>query len=243
MSENLDIIVDSGEASARRDIVNILRLSGVNVKVQKLQICDYVVSDRVGIERKDASDFLASMKDGRLFSQAKDMAGCYERPVMVLEGHLSKALHRSAMKPVAVYGALSSLSLDYGFSVIPTEDPETTAVLLQRLAYREQAKEQHQIQLRSVDRSLPLHKQQIFLLAGFPQIGSALAEDLLERFNSPQQVIEELSRAEIHVSPSGKTKKLLGPLTGVKGIGPTIVEYAQQLLTASYNKLCSEHNE
>jgi ERCC4-type nuclease len=243
MSEKLHVCVDSNEASQRRDIVNILRLSGVHINVQKLPVCDYVISDRVGVERKNSSDFLGSMKDGRLFAQAKDMKECYEFPVLILEGQLSKAFHRSSMKPAAVYGALSSLALDYGFSIIPTEDPESSALLIQRLAYREQVKEQRQIQLRNVDRSLPLNKQQIFLLAGFPQIGIILAEDLLERFDTPQRVIEELTNAQIRISSTGKTKKLLGPLTDVKGIGPTIVEYAKLLLNSSYLEACLDEEK
>ncbi len=209
--------------------------------MQKLTVCDYVVSDRVGVERKDVSDFLGSVKDGRLFSQAKAMAEAYERPVLILEGQVSRALRRSAMKPASVYGALSSVALDYGIAIIPTEDTDSTALLLQRLAYREQTTDNRVIQLRSVDRSLPLNKQQLFLLSGFPQIGVASAEDLLEKFDTPLRVIEELASAEVHVSPSGKTKKLTGALTEVKGIGPTIVEYAQTLLKSSYSQACSEN--
>ena len=209
--------------------------------MQKLTVCDYVVSDRVGVERKDVGDFLGSVKDGRLFSQAKAMAEAYERPVLILEGQVSRALRRSAMKPASVYGALSSVALDYGIAIIPTEDTDSTALLLQRLAYREQTTDNRVIQLRSVDRSLPLNKQQLFLLSGFPQIGVASAEALLEKFDTPLRVIEELASAEVHVSPSGKTKKLTGVLIEVKGIGPTIVEYAQTLLRSSYREACSEN--
>lgn len=208
--------------------------------IQKLAICDYVVSDRVGIERKDVGDFLGSIKDGRLFNQAKAVVDAYERPIIILEGQVSRALKRSSMKPAAVYGALSSLALDYGISVIPTEDTDSTAVLLQRLAYREQGQNNRAIQLRAVDRSLPLNKQQLFLLSGFPQIGTSSAEDLLERFDTPLKVIEELASAKVNVSPSGKTKKLIGPLKEVGGIGPTIVEYAQLLLKSSYKQACEE---
>jgi ERCC4-type nuclease len=238
MPEEIHICVDSNEASGRRDILNYLRLSGVVVEVQKLTVCDYIVSDRVGVERKDVADFLGSMKDGRLFSQAKAMVEAYERPVLILEGQVSRALRRSAMKPAAVYGALSSLALDYGLCVLPTEDTDSTGVLLQRLAYREQAKDNRAIQLRNVDRSLPLNKQQLFLLSGFQQIGSASAEVLLDRFDTPLAVIEELARAEIRASASGKTRRLMGPLSEVSGIGPTTVEYAQTLLKSSYRVAC-----
>jgi len=239
MSKQLHIFVDSNEASNRRDIVNYLRLSGFTVDIQKLDVCDFVVSDRVGIERKDTSDFLGSMKDGRLFKQAQSMSEVYEKPILILEGQMSRALKRSRMKPASIYGALSSLALDYGLSIIPTENPDTTAVLLHRLAYREQVKEERPVQLRSVNRNMPPHQQQLFLLSGLPQIGTSLAEELLHNFDTPYEVIREFVEAEIKTSKTGKTKKLLGPLTEVKGVGPTIVEHAQYLLKGSYSHYCS----
>lgn len=237
MSEALHICIDSNEASSRRDIVNYMMWNGVEVDIRKLDVCDYVVSDRVGVERKDVSDFIGSMKDGRLFSQARDMAAVYERPVVILEGQLSRAFKRSAMKPASVYGALSSLALDYGVNIIPTDSPESTAVLLHRLAYREQAKEERTIQLRRVNRSLPLHEQQVFLLSGLPHIGTTLAQELLTAYETPYRVIEEFTNAEVRVSKSGKTKRLLGPLADVKGVGPVIVENAQRLLHEQYTAL------
>ncbi len=239
MSKQLHICIDSNEASNRRDIVNYLRLSGFTVDIQKLDVCDFVVSDRVGIERKDTSDFLGSMKDGRLFKQAQSMSEVYEKPILILEGQMSRALKRSRMKPASIYGALSSLALDYGLSIIPTENPDTTAVLLHRLAYREQVKEERPVQLRSVNRNMPPHQQQLFLLSGLPQIGTSLAEELLNNFDTPYEVIREFVEAEIKTSKTGKTKKLLGPLTEVKGVGPTIVEHAQYLLKGSYSHYCS----
>jgi ERCC4-type nuclease len=200
-------------------------------------VCDYVVSDRVGVERKDVSDFLGSMKDGRLFSQAKAMVEAYERPVLILEGQVSRALKRSAMKPAAVYGALSSLALDYGIFVLPTEDTDSTAVLLQRLAYREQAKENRAIQLRTLQEPA-LNKQRF---SSSPASADRHHPDLLEKFDTPLRVIEELASAEIRASASGKTKKLMGPLSEVGGIGPTIVEYAQVLLKSSYRVACAEN--
>jgi Fanconi anemia group M protein len=218
--------------------VNYFRLAGFQVDVQKLDVCDYVVSDRCGVERKDVTDFLGSMKDGRLFSQAGDMARVYEKPILVLEGRLSRAFSRSRMRPASVYGALASLALDYGLSVIPTEDPDGTAVLLHRLAYREQVKQERPVQLRSVQRDLPLDQQQVFLLSGLPQIGTTLAEELLSRFDTPFKVLEEFASAEVRESKSGKTRRLLGALADVRGVGPVIVEHAQGVLNGSYREFC-----
>ena len=58
MSEALHICIDSNEASSRRDIVNYMMWNGVEVDIRRLDVSDYVVSDRVGVERKDTSDFI-----------------------------------------------------------------------------------------------------------------------------------------------------------------------------------------
>jgi len=237
MSETLNVCVDSNEASARKEIVNYLRLVGCEVEVRRLSVCDYVVSDRCGIERKNVRDFVGSLRDGRLFSQAKEIADAYERPILVLEGHLPRVFRRSRMRPASVYGALASLSLDYGFSIIPTGDVDSTAVLIHRLAYREQASESRPLQLRSVRREMPAHEQQLFLLSGLPNIGATLAEELLYHFDTPYRVFDEIAKAEILVSRSGKTKRLNDPLSQVKGVGPIIVENAQRLLTSSFMEL------
>lgn len=238
MDDTLHICVDSNEASIRGDIVNYFRLSGFEVDIRRLDVCDYVVSDRCGVERKDVSDFLGSMKDGRLFSQAKDMAEVYEKPILILEGRMSRVFKRSRMKPSSIYGALASIALDYGVAVIPTEDHKTTSILLHRLAYREQSQDDRPLQLRSVKRGMPPHRQQIFLLSGLPQIGTTLAEELLRHFDTPFRVIEEFAHAKILVSKSGKTKRLGGPLSEVKGVGPVIAENAQKLLKERYSELC-----
>ena len=234
MSEALWICIDSNEASQRPEIVNYLRLSGCEVEVRRLPICDYVVSDRCGIERKDAHDLANSLKDGRLFNQAREIAEAYERPILILEGSLTAVLRRSRMRPSSLYGALASLALDYGFSIIPTADAYATSVLLQRLAYREQVEERRPPQLRSVSRRMPLQEQQLFLLSGLPNIGRSLAEELLKHFNTPIRVLEELASAEIKISRTGKTRRLEGPLKAVRGIGPRIVEEAKRLLTTPY---------
>jgi len=154
---------------------------------------------------------------------------------------MKKVLKRSRMKPSSVYGALSSLALDYGVSIIPADDPGSTAVLLHRLCYREQVKEERTIQLRSINRNLPLHQQQLYLLSGLPQIGTTLAEELLTTFDTPYKVLIEFADAKIKTSPSGKTKRLTGPLKGIKGVGPKIVESAQLLLHKSYLQLCEKN--
>ena len=240
MSDSLSICIDTNEASLRKDIVNYFLVNGINLNIQRLDICDYVISDRVGVERKDTNDFFSSMKDGRLFDQAKWISDSYSRPIMIIEGGLTKAFDRSLMRPSSVYGALSSLVLDYGLTLIPTDSPISTGILLHRMAYREQAKEERPLLVRSIDRNKPLHLQQVFLLSGLPKIGRTLAEELLKEFDTPRRALQILETARIHTSPTGKTKRVIGPLSKVKGIGPKIVEDSQRLLNTSWNLLCNK---
>jgi Fanconi anemia group M protein len=234
--DKLSICMDSNEAARRRDIFNHFLLNEVDVDVKNLDICDYVVSDRVGVERKDTNDFISSIKDGRLFTQIQGIAEKYSHPILILEGGLSKAFKKSRIHSSSVYGALSSIALEYGANIIPTDTPESTAVLLHRIAYREQVDNNRTIQLRSLNKSLPLNEQQIHLISGLPQIGTTLAQELLNIFDTPIKVFNELTNAAIHISPSGKTKRVKGGLAQVKGVGPITVENAQKILKESWKK-------
>ena len=104
MSEQLSICIDSNEASKRKDIITYLKFNGFAVDIKPLDVCDYVVSDRVGVERKDASDFIGSMKDGRVFSQARDMAEIYNDILQEIAADfpIAKALNRELNPGIAI---------------------------------------------------------------------------------------------------------------------------------------------
>ncbi|MFW9783926.1 MAG: helicase-related protein, partial [Candidatus Heimdallarchaeota archaeon] len=78
------IICDNRETSS--SVVRNLSLMGVKLKLEQLKVADYVVSERVGIERKSSQDFNDSLKDGRLFNELFDLKNNFERPILILEG-------------------------------------------------------------------------------------------------------------------------------------------------------------
>jgi hypothetical protein len=61
-------------------------LGGVVVRIEHLGVGDYSIDGAVLIERKTATDFAQSLMDGRLFSQAKQMANSPLRTAYILEG-------------------------------------------------------------------------------------------------------------------------------------------------------------
>ena len=59
---------------------------GVSLELKQLPVADYILSERVGIERKSAQDFNDSIKDGRLFNELIELKNNFVRPVLLLEG-------------------------------------------------------------------------------------------------------------------------------------------------------------
>ena len=64
---------------------------------------DYVLSDRVVVERKTGPDLAASIKDRRLFEQIDRLAEAYDAVVLIIEGepiHIAQASWKGALARV-----------------------------------------------------------------------------------------------------------------------------------------------
>ena len=62
-AEQFEIVCDNRETAS--SVVRNLSLMGINLKLEQLSVGDYVISKRVGIERKSSQDFTDSIKDGK----------------------------------------------------------------------------------------------------------------------------------------------------------------------------------
>ena len=59
---------------------------GVTLIVRRLRTGDYVIEGKAVLERKRVPDFLESLRQGRLFAQARRLASSPLRPFLILEG-------------------------------------------------------------------------------------------------------------------------------------------------------------
>ena len=127
------IYVDSREKGMAR----LLESKGLEITLKNLEVGDYVVSDRVAVERKTAQDFVASIIDPErnLFRQIADLSRSYERPILILEG---RDLYTRQVGVNSILGALAAIAVDYGVPIIPTENQDDTASVISLLASREQ---------------------------------------------------------------------------------------------------------
>jgi ERCC4-related helicase len=185
----------------RSHVVHSLEKLGVEVILRTLEVGDYVVSDRVGIERKAAEDFLSTFLDGRdLFSQISDLARAYRRPLLIIEGE--GIYSKRQIHPNAIRGALSTVAIDFGVPVLFTRDEEDTAALISVIAKREQASDsKKEINLHGNKTASTLPEQQEYLVSAISEIGPVVARNLLQHFGSVERIMkasrEELMEVEL----------------------------------------------
>lgn len=206
------IFVDSRE----REMAKLLESLGLEVTVKNLEVGDYVVSDRVAIERKTATDFVASIIDPQrnLFRQIADLARTYDRPVLILEG---RDLYSRQMNAGSIRGAMASVAVDYGIPIIPTEDKDETAEVIALLARRERM-EGREPKLHGHKTARTLKEQQEYLIAAIPSVGPMVAKNLLKHFGSIEKIMTASS----------------GQLQEVEKVGPKIAQRIRELVGGSY---------
>jgi ERCC4-related helicase len=136
-ADRFSIICDTRETAS--PVVRNLSLIGVNLKLEQLSVADYIISERVGIERKATEDFNDSIKDGRLFNELYELRKNFERSILILEGN---PVINSQISENAIYGAITSIILNLGILVYKTTDAYETSVFLYQLAKKEQSESQ-----------------------------------------------------------------------------------------------------
>ncbi|MFA5106062.1 MAG: ERCC4 domain-containing protein [Candidatus Micrarchaeia archaeon] len=210
--KQVEISMDSREPAQYREILEGL---GASVPVKTLQVGDYLASARCAIERKTRQDFEASLVDGRLFAQAKNMLESYERPVLVVEGRPNPS---SGVSKNAVLGAYACLVCDYGMSVFFVKSPEAFCRLVYSFARYEQKGRGKALPVYAKKKALSLDKMQLAVLESMPLIGPKYARLLLVHFGTLKNALNA-SRAE---------------LMQVKGLGEKRATIISNLLEAPY---------
>ncbi|WP_415379558.1 DEAD/DEAH box helicase [Halosimplex sp. TS25] len=198
--ESVEVVVDQREldASIAKDLS---RKDEIETRLETLAVGDYVLSDRVVVERKTVADFMDTLTGGderSMFEQVKDATRYYARPVVVVEGE--DLYGERNVHPNAVRGALASLAVDFGASVLRTTDEDETTELLRVIATREQETEDRTVSVHGEKSSKTLAEQQAYVVASVAEVGPVTAESLLAEFGSVEAVmaadVEDLQAAE-----------------------------------------------
>jgi ERCC4-related helicase len=183
-SDVVQIIADTRETAS--SVLAALNDLGVGVKFEQLGVADYIVSDQVCIERKSTSDFASSILDGRLFEQALNMRRTYRRPILIIEG---ENIYASSLNPESIRGALISLAVDYGIPILWSRSASETALMISRIATREQREMgRPKPIIRDVRKPVFDNELKEYIVASLPGVDSIRAKKLLKNFHSVSAV-------------------------------------------------------
>ncbi|MCQ1536018.1 DEAD/DEAH box helicase [Methanosarcina sp. KYL-1] len=205
--ETLRVVVDHRETKS--GVAKFLDRLGVELSFKTLEVGDYVVSDRIAVERKRTDDFASSLIDGKrnLFAQLSDLARAYTKPFLIIEG--GDLFTARQINPNSIYGTLASIAIDFGVSILYSRDEEETAAILKVLAKREQVENKREVNPHGKKSASTLAEQQEYLVSSISDIGPKAARNLLLHFGS----VEAIMKADIEEL---KKVKLIGPKTAAK---------------------------
>lgn len=197
ITDKVKIFADYREKSS--GVIKALVEMDVDLKLEKLESSDYLLSSRCGVEFKTVEDFINSIIDGRLLQQLKDLKRSFERPLIIIEGEEDIYSVRKVHKN-AIHGMLATIAVSYGIPIIQTKNGLETASLLKAIAKREQDETTKDFDLHGEKKPLTLKEQQEYVVSSFPGIGATLAKPLLKFFKSIKNIInankEDLEKVE-----------------------------------------------
>ena len=174
-------------------IPDLLKEFGVVVVLENLSVADYVISEKIGVERKAVSDLVASVFDKRFFDQLSRLREAYEEPFLLVEGNL-EYIKNITDKWDAINAAIVSAVVDLGIRVIYSISKRDTAYILYKIAEKANHKGQGSlINLHDKPKFESLKDMQLYVVEALPHVGTKLAIKLLEKFGS----IEGLCKASV----------------------------------------------
>lgn len=203
------VIVDSRETQS--SITKTLdRMPDVQIMLETIDVGDYVMSDRVAVERKTHQDFLDTLTGGDdrdLFDQMGDLTSNYSKSMLILEGEdgVEGLYSRSQVPRNAIEGALASVAVDFGVSVLHTENEDSTASLMATLAKREQTESDREVSAHGKKQTDTKADQQEYLISSIGNVGPVLAQNLLMHFGSPRAVLTASIDELVDVEKVGET--------------------------------------
>jgi ERCC4-type nuclease len=183
----------------------------------------YVLSKRLAVERRTGGGFLKGIMEKTLFTSAIYLREHFAIPVLIVEGKVNYEF--SMMTPPAVRGALSSMMILYGQSVLATADAAETVEIIAMMARQEQIGIPD-ISVIPKRKAATLDDMQRRVIEMRPGCGMVLARDLLQHFGSVQRIARATEEE----------------FRSMRGIGARKAKEICKVLAAEYESVDTEKN-
>lgn len=215
--EQPTIIIDSREANSAPKILKGLRERGVNIRTEKLEKGDYILSDVCAVERKTVQDFVYTLTRRFLFEQLFRLKEVYPKSLILLEGYLPIIYRYSRIQPASVWGAMFSLARN-GIAIVSTTSYKETVDFLYVAAHQEQIVEKRAATVHAFKKIDSISDAQLYFIASLPNIGREKAIAILKSYQTPINALMSVDD---------------WPET-VYGLGPIISNKAKEVLNSSF---------
>lgn len=197
--DDIKVYVDAREKGSA--VMQKLQDFGVQISIQRLEVSDYLISEKIGIEYKTTKDFVNSIIDGRLLQQVKNLKDNLERPLIIVEGE--DIYNERNIHPNAIRGMLATIAGEFNIPVLFSKDVWETAFYIYNLAKKEKTTKDyspHSLKPGSIT------DLQEYIVAALPGIGLGLAKSLLRHFGSIRKIVEATERELMMVDGIGHKK-------------------------------------
>lgn len=174
---------------------------GAVLHMKRLDVGDYILSDRAVVERKMAGDFESSIIDGRLFAQVKELKDNFSSPLIALVGSDFQRVSQQALR-----GTFISLAVDYKIPLFFFETEGELADFIFALGNREQLLEKRDMKLQFAKKGVELWEKQRVIAESLPGVGPKNAKNLLAHFKTVKSLANAGEKELQEVEGIGKVK-------------------------------------
>ncbi|KAL0969604.1 hypothetical protein UPYG_G00229690 [Umbra pygmaea] len=184
----VSVLVDSRCIMACADVVSCLRQRhAVSAHVCSLDGCDFVVSNRMAVERQSQSELAGMPNRKRLVERVSSLQSLYERVCLIIEKDRTKSGEASRpFQRTRYYDSTLASLVRGGVRLLLSGGPEESAALLAELARLEQRKGQ----AISVPLEIKGHRQHALLFyRTLPCVSYVHALNMCHNFKSVGQLI------------------------------------------------------
>lgn len=208
INEKEEVIIYADHREKSNGCVKELVGIGVKIRLETLEVGDYLLSSRVAVEFKQVPDFIDSIIDGRLLEQLKNLRK-YEKPLIIIEGKEDIYSQRN-IHPNAIRGMIATITVDYGIPIIRTDNPKETASIMAVIAKREQIDEKQKEFSLHTSKPLSDKELQEYIVGSLPGVGGGLSKPLLEKFKTVRKIFNasEESLQKVDLIGEKKAKRI-----------------------------------
>jgi ERCC4-type nuclease len=192
-------------------VPELIKRLGVSLTRTKLQVGDYVVSgdENVVVERKEAGDYVSSLKDGSLHTQLYELSTNYPYAILLVEGVVTRELMVRKIKRQQLLSSLAGAILKRSpdgkrgvISLVNVDTPWDSSLFL-KYCHDKVTKEDGLVRtpVLKAQKWKP-EERTVGILAGFPGVGEVRAQNIMSRpqLNTLQKVmnaeVEDLVEAD-----------------------------------------------